>query len=503
MIYRILKRPVFTAEFNLRKKSKMTSEELLELLKQIQRMKCETQHLELKSAEHGCPKRLYDTLSSFSNQDAGGVIVFGVDEAADFREVGVYDPQDLQKQINNQCKQMCPLVRPVLTVAGKNGKLFVSAEIPGMDMADRPCYYQGKGRLTGAYLRVGDSDEPMTEYELYQYEAFRKHVQDDARIVENASLDMLDRDLVTRYLDRVKFEKPNLAALDNDQILRLMNMVRNGKPTLSALLLFSRYPQSCFPQLCVTGIVVDGNSLDDVVMQDERFVDNVRIEGNLQYMIEESMAFIRRNMRKSTVINENTGEREDRTEYPLRAVREAILNALLHRDYSVLTENKPVQIILYRDRLEFCSPGGLFGRISVDQLGKIQPDTRNAVLVSAAEILELTENRYSGIPAMRKALAAYGMPDPVFQDPRGTFVTAFYKAKTESEHYGNTKVQEQEDLLEFLRTPRTRREITEFLGLKSQAYAMRRYVAPLIQEGVVVMTDPETPKARGQRYYVK
>jgi ATP-dependent DNA helicase RecG len=64
-------------------------------------------------------------------------------------------------------------------------------------------------------------------------------------------------------------------------------------------------------------------------------------------------------------------------------------------------------------------------------------------------------------------------------------------------------VQEQEDLLEFLRIPRTRREITKFLGLKSQAYAMRRYVTPLIQEGVVVITDSETPKARGQQYYVK
>ena len=263
----------------------MTSEELLDLLDRIQRMKCETQTLEIKSAEHGCPKRLCDTLSSFSNQDTGGTIVFGVDESADFCEAGVYDPQDLQKQIKNQCKQMSPPVRPVLTVSVKNGKAFVSAEIPGMDMADRPCFYQGKGRLTGAYLRVGDSDEPMTEYELYQYEAFRKHVQDDARIEANASIDMLDRDLVMRYLDRVKFEKPNLAAMDNMQILKLMNKVRDGKPTLSAVLLFCRYPQSCFPQLCVTGVVVDGTSLDDVVMRDERFVDNARIEGNLQYMI--------------------------------------------------------------------------------------------------------------------------------------------------------------------------------------------------------------------------
>ena len=78
----------------------MTTEELLENLKFIQKMKCETQILELKSAEKGCPKRLYDSLSSFSNQDEGGVIIFGVDEEHDYKEVGVYDPQDIQKKIN-------------------------------------------------------------------------------------------------------------------------------------------------------------------------------------------------------------------------------------------------------------------------------------------------------------------------------------------------------------------------------------------------------------------
>ena len=72
----------------------MISEELLQQLKNIQNIKCETQTLELKSAEKGCPTRLYDFLSSFSNQDSGGVIVFGVDEAQGYREVGVYDAQD-------------------------------------------------------------------------------------------------------------------------------------------------------------------------------------------------------------------------------------------------------------------------------------------------------------------------------------------------------------------------------------------------------------------------
>lgn len=72
-----------------RRVGNMTTEELLELLDQVQKMKCESAVLEIKSAETGCPKRLYDTLSAFSNQDEGGVLLFGVKEEDDFKEVGV------------------------------------------------------------------------------------------------------------------------------------------------------------------------------------------------------------------------------------------------------------------------------------------------------------------------------------------------------------------------------------------------------------------------------
>lgn len=77
----------------------MTTDELKELLKSIQKNKCES---ELKRAEFECPKRLYDTLSSFSNQDTGGTILFGIYEENDYEEVGVYDPQDIQKKINEK-----------------------------------------------------------------------------------------------------------------------------------------------------------------------------------------------------------------------------------------------------------------------------------------------------------------------------------------------------------------------------------------------------------------
>ncbi len=81
---------------------------------------------------------------------------------------------NVKLKINEQCLQMEPIIRPLITVAKKNDKYFVSAEIPGIDIADRPCYYKGRGRMKGSYTRIGDSDEPMTEYEIYSYEAFKR-----------------------------------------------------------------------------------------------------------------------------------------------------------------------------------------------------------------------------------------------------------------------------------------------------------------------------------------
>ena len=106
--------------------------ELEALIDHVQALKAETQTLELKAAAQGCPTRLYDTLSSFSNQDEGGTILFGVDEQQGFAPVGVYDAQDLTKHVTEQCSQMTPVIRPVFTTLLKDGKAFVSAEIPGI-----------------------------------------------------------------------------------------------------------------------------------------------------------------------------------------------------------------------------------------------------------------------------------------------------------------------------------------------------------------------------------
>ena len=290
----------------------MTKEELIDVLNEIQRNRCETRTLELKAAETGCPKRLYDTLSSFSNQDDGGIIVFGVDETRNYLECGVYDPQDIQKKINEQCLQMSPLVRPLLTVVEKENKFFVAAEIPAIDISERPCYYMGKGMVKGSYVRVGDSDEPMTEYEVYSYEAFRKKYQDDIRIVQRAAYSVLDQTLLETYLLKLKSEKPNLSSLPDENIRELMSITADGKVTLSSLMLFSRYPQAFFPQLCITAVSVAGDEIGEIGESGERFIDNRRIEGNIPQMLDEALVFVRKNMKIKTVISPKTGKRDYR-----------------------------------------------------------------------------------------------------------------------------------------------------------------------------------------------
>ena len=474
----------------------MLSEELKNLIEFVCKNKTETQTLEIKSAHNGYPGRLHDTLSSFSNQDSGGIILFGIDEEQDFAKTGVYDPHDLQKHVTEQCNQMTPPVRPLFTTCEEDGMTFVSAEIPALDIAERPCFYAGKGRLAGSYVRVGDADQRMTEYEIYRYEAFRKRYQDEVMPVPQSSLRDLNEQQMAEYLHILKENRPNLARLDDSRVMELTGLTRDGIPTLVSLLLFGLYPQAHFPQLAVMAVAVPGTSLEENALKEVRFLDNRRIEGTIPQMFEQSMAFLQKNMSVRTVIDQNTGRRNDRYEYPLAALREAVLNALVHRDYSIYTLGKPIRISLYADRLEIASPGGLYGRLRVEQLGRVQPDTRNPVLATALETLRLVKNRYSGIPTIRAGMKEHHLPEPLFEDFGDHFVVTLKNHVLQTVHLS----QKEQELLNFCAEPRSRLEIAAFLGLKSASYALKVYVNPLMEKGLLRMTLPDTPASPRQRY---
>lgn len=466
---------------------------LIKLVTDIQNKKSKSQNIEVKAAEKGCPIRLFDTLSSFSNQDEGGIIVFGIDEREEFAVKGVYDAQDLQKKVTEQCEQMEPPVHALFTFCEISGKVIVSAEIPGMEFSKRPVFYKGAGRVKGSYVRVGKSDEPMNEYEVYSYEAFCKRIRNDIRVVEHFRMKLMDENRIKSYLDAVKTERKNLA--DNvsaEEILELMGITAEGRPTLAGIMTFSKYPQAYFPQLCITAVALPGTEMGTVGDDGERFIDNKRITGAIPDMLEEAVEFVRKNSRIKTIIDED-GRRNDKEEYPIKAVREAILNSLIHRDYSIHTENVPIRIEMYRDRMEITNSGGLYGKNSVDALGKVRPEVRNAALVNMLELLKVTENRYSGILTMRTEFFNAGLPVPDFAVVHGEFKVIMkngYCRKTKSTS---------DSILEFCGIPRTRSELIAFTG-KSRTYTMAQMVQPLVDSGKLKLTLPEKPRSSKQKY---
>ena len=476
----------------------MLSEELLVLIKKIQEIKAESQTVEVKSAHNGCPKRLYDTLSSFSNQDGGGIIVFGLDEKQGFEAVGVYNLQDLQKSVTEQCNQMEPAVRGVFTFAEYEDKNICALEVPTVELVERPCYYKGAGKVKGSYIRVGDADLPMTDYEIYSYESYKKHVHDDEREVERIDLSYMDREIIDKYIVEKKQARPKFSKLSEEQIYEMLNIKRDERFTLAAVMNFALYPQGVFPQLGITAVVVPGYSIGELGNSGERFVDNKRIEGTISEMLEEAMVFCKRNMKIKTIIDSETGKRNDRTEYPINAVREAILNALIHRDYSVHTEGTPIQINFFTDRLEIHSPGGLYGRMTVEQLGKARPDLRNPTLATMVESLNQAENRYSGIPTIRMEMKEYGLPEPEFKNGRNEFVVTLYNKEIEQKKICLTL---EDKIVEFCKEPKSRKEIAEFLEIKTTTYAYSKYILPLLEEGRLGMTIPDIPASRNQKYY--
>lgn len=476
----------------------MLSEELLILIKKIQEIKAESQTVEVKSAHNGCPKRLYDTLSSFSNQDGGGIIVFGLDEKQGFEAVGVYDLQDLQKSVTEQCNQMEPAVRGVFTFAEYKDKNICALEVPSVELVERPCYYKGAGKVKGSYIRVGDADLPMTDYEIYSYESYKKHVHDDEREVERIDLSYMDREIIDKYIVEKKQAKPKFSKLNEEQIYEMLNIKRDERFTLAAVMNFALYPQGVFPQLGITAVVVPGYSIGELGSSGERFVDNKRIEGTISEMLEEAMVFCKRNMKIKTIIDSETGKRNDRTEYPINAVREAILNALIHRDYSVHTEGTPIQINFFTDRLEIHSPGGLYGRMTVEQLGKARLDLRNPTLATMAESLNQAENRYSGIPTIRMEMKKHGLPEPEFKNGRNEFIVILYNKGVEQKKICLTL---EDKIVEFCKEPKSRKEIAEFLEIKTTTYAYSKYILPLLEEGRLGMTIPDIPTSRNQKYY--
>lgn len=477
----------------------MTENELVELVKQVLNMKCETQNIELKTAKQGCPENLYDTLSSFSNTK-GGIIIFGIDEKHGYKVVGIDDTQILQKKVIEQSLSMEPVVRPLFTVIKYDDKIICSAEIPEMDSFSKPCFYKGKGKSKGSYIRIGDADLPMTEYEIHSFEAFKFKTEDELRIKERIDSSFLNNVLLDGYLAKLINKKMGLINFEKNKILQLEGIIdKNGKPTLCGILNFGSLPQIFSPNLDIVAVKCVTNNYGEEDENGIRFADNKRIDGTLSSMLQQALIFISNNTKKATYINPVTGKREDKDEYPLKALREIVLNALIHRDYSQYTENDPIRIEIYEDRIEVTNPGGLYGRLSMDQLGMVRSDIRNPYIASILETMEVTENRYSGIPIIYDEMKKANLLPPKFEDDRGVFKVTLYNAKIKEAKENIT-----DKIIEICKKPRTKDFLAKEFGFdeKHPAYFINSYVKPLIEKGILKYTIPNKPKSKNQKIVI-
>lgn len=341
--------------------------------------------------------------------------------------------------------------------------------------------------------------EQIQRYGSETQTVYRRRIRDDLRPVDGVEVSQFDQFKIETYLALAKESKANLSRLNQDEILNLMGVVKDGHPTVAGILVFSKYPQAVFPQLCITAVVVPGTEMGQTGIDGERFLANQRIEGTIGEMLEEAMFFVKRNMGVKTIIDKN-GKRSDKYEYPPLAIREALLNSLMHRDYSIHTEGTPIRMIMFRDRIEIANSGGLYGKLSIDRLGTVHGDSRNQTLTNILEILKLAENRYSGVPTIKLEMKAAGLPEPEFKSIRGTFTVVLRNRYQQPAVYASSeKSPTQDDILAFCRTPRSREEIVKFVGL-SQYYAMRTLVMPLVADGRLRLLLPDKPKSRHQRY---
>lgn len=414
----------------------MTLDELRNHLQALRQAENDTSFIEAKRAERDVPKSLRETLSAFSNTPGGGVIILGLDEATNFSISGVGDARKLTQDLGALCAQMEPPVRALIESHRLENRSVVTAEIPELDLTRKPCFYPGAGMTNGAFIRVADGDRKLTAYEVQMMIASRGQPREDEAPVPEATVADFEPSLVNVLLGRLRAaESGAFRALQESEALQILKaLVRYEKrwvPSIAGLLALGRHPQRFLPSLNATLVVYPTPVVGEPGPNGERFLDNVRIEGPIPLMVKTALAAVQRNMKRRAVIRGLF--REDVWEYPVAALREAVVNAFVHRDFSSFARGTPAQIAMFPDRLLIMNPGGLYGPVTLEKLGDPGVSAaRNQVLmkllediVTPGDTFAVCENRGSGMGTILVALRQAGMSPPRFDNSISNFGVSF------------------------------------------------------------------------------
>jgi ATP-dependent DNA helicase RecG len=410
----------------------MNKNETIDLIRAVCAGEFEDAGLEVKRSQRGLPQRLYEALSAFANQAGGGVILLGIDENQGFCLTGVEAVQTVMTELTDLAGKMVPPLTLEVTTVEIEGKTAIVVEVPECDYQHKPCYYGPSGMQGGSFLRVGNQNRHMSAYEVFSFMTGRGQPTFDQELVKKAGLEDLDQDALEAYFTRLKqnrralWQRLHLEEKDLvERLLALDVLRRDGDavhPTLAGLLAFGTWPQKYYPSMTITFVRFFSTDRSQKGPRGERFMDNAQFDGRLDEMVDEAVGRCLMNMRQSTLIEGIL--HQNIPEYPEEAVREALINAVAHRDYSPYVLGSQIRIEMFADRLEIMTPGGLFGPVTEANLESTQ-STRNQLLMRILSEIGLVENRGSGIEAMLTALRLAHLEPPHFQDTRTYFAVTF------------------------------------------------------------------------------
>ena len=486
----------------------MDQRELDALVKSLRQIGTDTSSVEVKAAARGFPKKLVRDISSFANTD-GGTVILGLDEENGFASSPHFDARSIADALATVCReQLVPSVTPQIDILTCEDAPVVVGTIAPLDPRLRPCYVAAQGKYCGSFIRAHDGARKLKPYEIDRLEENRTQPLWESEIVPRAGLVDLDPEIIQGILQRERLihERIFKSKSDEDALLSLNVLARDDRgvprPTIAGLLCAGAFPQQFFPRLSVTfsNYVGDSKAANDT---GQRFIDNQSFVGPIPLLVFDAVTAVQRNMRVGGMIE--GVYRKDLPDYPPIAVREAITNALMHRDYSPQARGAQVQVNMYPDRLEIFNPGGLYGIVTEDNLGQAGiSSTRNQYLSRILEVCEypaggfVAENRGSGYQEILSQLEAQMLPPPIPEDSLTGFRLTFkIRQPTAPEKQAANAQSSRQRIIDYASKHATSssRELAAAAGITLSG--ARRILKDLVEEGELERTRPlRSPKQR-------
>lgn len=420
--------------------SAMNSNELTEIVANLRLQHNDDENVEAKKCETKLSNDVWESVSAFGNT-SGGLILLGLDEANNFT---VPPKFDIDKSIEQFVSGMQPkggkLTNPPqydITRVNFEGRQVLAIQIAEVDPIQKPCFITNRGVGNGSYKRVADKDIKLSATEIFAMQNALVPSPADKEIVPEASLEDLNEKTVDKIIENEKINHPKAlrgAQSAQAQMARLNIIDQNGKVRLGGLLAAGKYPQQFFPKLAVDVMVHP--DIEKSAPTGPRYLDRTVCEGELGEVIEDAVAATARNLRRISVI-EGAGRR-DELEIPEEVLREAIANAVIHREYGPRHMGQSVTVDIYPDRVEITNPGGLWGGKTLDNIADGISLCRNAALMRLMSAVELpkgtgrpAEGGGGGVPFMIRVMQSNTLTAPDFKADIDSFRVRLGRSGTE------------------------------------------------------------------------